>query len=431
MFVSVIGAGYVGLVAACCLANSGHQVKCIERDRSKCDMLAGGLLPFYEEDLEDLLSRGIKNGKLCFSTEIDSIKNTEIIIVAVGTPSRTDGKVDLSQIFRVMTDISEQVTEPVTLIMKSTVPPGLGLQLQKRFLSSKNGKVAYVSNPEFLREGRAVKDWYQPERIVVGSCNPAAVETVKMLYSDLEAPFCVMDVSSAEMVKYASNAFLATKISFINEIANLCELVGADITPVARAVGMDSRIGGSFLQAGLGYGGSCFPKDTKGLDFISTLNGHTFNLLKAVIEVNSRQRILAVRKLSRLLGSLCGKRIAILGLSFKPGTDDTRESPSLDIIRMLVDEGAEITAYDPMAILRQNAGTLPEFKLCGDSMTALSSCHAVVITTEWREFVDMDWEKAREEMCSPRVLLDGRNCLNPNKMRGLGFQYAGMGREYK
>ncbi|GBF34215.1 UDP-glucose dehydrogenase [Desulfocucumis palustris] len=428
MLVSVIGAGYVGLVAACCLANSGHRVKCVEHDRSKCEMLAGGLLPFYEEGLGDLLARGVKGGKLSFSTEIESIKNTEIIIVAVGTPSRPDGKVDLGQIFGVMTDISELATEPVTLIMKSTVPPGLGLQLQKRFLFQKSGKIAYVSNPEFLREGRAVKDWYQPERIVVGAETPEAVETVKSLYSDIEAPFCVMDISSAEMVKYASNAFLATKISFINEIANLCELVGADIIPVARAVGMDGRIGGSFLQAGLGYGGSCFPKDTKGLDFISTLNGHTFNLLKAVIEVNARQRILAVRKLSRLLDSLCGKKIAILGLSFKPGTDDTRESPSLDIIRMLGDEGAEVTAYDPMAVLRQNAGPLPEFTLCGDPLAALTSSHAAVITTEWREFLDMDWEKAWKIMSPPRVILDGRNCLDPHKIKSLGFQYAGMGR---
>jgi UDPglucose 6-dehydrogenase len=429
MTISVIGAGYVGLVAACCLANSGNDVICIEKNIEKCRILLSGQLPFYEDGLKELLNKGLDSHKLNFYSDIAAAKYSEVILVAVGTPSQPDGRVDLSQIFQVIKDIVEIVSTPITLIMKSTVPPGLGLQLQQRFLNSCSHTIHYVSNPEFLREGRAVKDWYQPERIVVGAESPGAVAAIKRIYADLKAPFCLMDISSAEMVKYASNAFLATKISFVNEIANLCELVGADIEPVARAVGMDKRIGGSFLQAGLGYGGSCFPKDTKGLDFISTLNGHTFNLLKAVIEVNARQRILAVRKLSRLLDCLCGKRIAVLGLSFKPGTDDTRESPSLEIIRMLIDAGAEVCTYDPMAILPHNHNMQPEFSICGDPLSALKNCHAAVIATEWQEFIDMDWEKAKKVMLPPQVVLDGRNCLNPSMMKAFGYKYAGMGRK--
>ncbi|KJS16326.1 MAG: hypothetical protein VR69_09740 [Peptococcaceae bacterium BRH_c4b] len=428
MNVSVIGAGYVGLVAACCLANSGHNVICIENNREKCLMLINGHVPFFEKGLEALLARGLENGKLNFYSNISYAKYSEVIMVAVGTPSQPDGRVDLSQIFRVMSEISEMISTPVTLIMKSTVPPGLGLQLQQRFLNGNSHLISYVSNPEFLREGRAVKDWYDPERIVAGTEIPGTIEILRKLYNDIGAPLCIMDISSAEMVKYASNAFLATKISFINEIANLCELVGADIEPVARAVGMDSRIGSHFLQAGLGYGGSCFPKDTKGLDFISTLNGHTFNLLKAVIEVNARQRVVAIRKLSRMLGTLCGKRIAVLGLSFKPGTDDIRESPSLDIIRMLVDEGAEVSAFDPMARLPQHRGIPQGFIMCTDVLDALESCHGAVVITEWREFVELDWEKAHSLMIPPRVVLDGRNCLDPLKLSALGYVYAGMGR---
>lgn len=334
MKVSVIGAGYVGLVAACSLTSSGHEVTCVEHEESKRNKLSNGFVPFYEEGLEKLLSSGLERGRLVFSGNIaDALKN-EVVLVAVGTPAQRDGRIDLSQVFNVATEITEKAFKSIVLVMKSTVPPGLGQQLQKRFFSGGKVKISYVSNPEFLREGQAVKDWYNPDRIVLGGDDSDALEMVKGLYNDIDAPVCIMDISSAEMVKYASNAFLATKISFINEIANLCELVGADIGPVARAVGMDKRIGSHFLQAGLGYGGSCFPKDTKGLDFISTLNGHTFNLLKAV---------------------------------------------------------------------------------------------AVVVATEWSEFVTADWRKIKEKMIEPYVVLDGRNCLDPSETRKLGFSYLGMG----
>lgn len=429
MMVSVIGAGYVGLVAACCLAHSGHEVTCIERDEQKREKIKKGQLPFYEHGLEELLAKGLESGRLNFYADLSQDMNAAaVMMVAVGTPSLPDGRVDLSQIYYVMKVISEQPVRPPVLVMKSTVPPGLGMSLQKLFLSGRETGTAYVSNPEFLREGQAVRDWYNPDRIVLGGGSRKAIELVKGLYWDIDAPVCVMDIASAEMVKYASNAFLATKISFINEIANLCELLGADISSVAPAVGMDRRIGSHFLQAGLGYGGSCFPKDTRGLDFISTLNGHTFNFLKAVIEVNFRQRILAVRKLSEQMGSLHGKRIGVLGLSFKPGTDDMRESPSLDIISMLLNEGARVSVYDPMADAGRKALLLSGCCIKSDALSAVSDCQAVVVATDWPEFLEMDWKEVRDRMDQPYLVLDGRNCLDPVKLRKSGFRYVGMGK---
>lgn len=428
MKISVIGAGYVGLVAACCLAHSGHEVICIERDHHKSKKIQGGFIPFYEEGLEKILVRGLSSGRLRISSDPSDAISADVVMVAVGTPSLPDGRIDLSQIYGVMEEISKKPFNPPVLVMKSTVPPGLGLDLQKRFLSGAGSGTAYISNPEFLREGQAVKDWYNPDRIVLGGDNHNALALMRDLYSDIDAPVCVMDVTSAEMAKYASNAFLATKISFINEIANLCDLLGADISSVARAVGMDKRIGNHFLQAGLGYGGSCFPKDTRGLDFISTLNGHTFNLLKAVIEVNFRQRILTVRKLTEQLGSLYGKRVAVLGLSFKPGTDDMRESPSLDIVRLLLDEGARVSAFDPRADTNRETFLMSRCSLFSDAMSAVSECHAVVVATEWKEFLEIDWPAVRERMVQPYVVLDGRNCLDPGKLKESGIRYIGMGR---
>jgi len=428
MKISVIGAGYVGLVAACCLANSGHEVTCIERDDQKRKKIQEGIVPFYEDGLEGLLVKGLESGRLSFSADLSKATSAPVVMVAVGTPSGPDGMVDLSQIYDVMTAVAEQPLKPRVLVIKSTVPPGLGAQLQRLFLSGKGSGTAYISNPEFLREGQAVMDWYNPDRIVLGGDNREAVELVKGLYRDIKAPVCVMDITSAEMVKYASNAFLATKISFINEIANLCDLMEADITSVSMAVGLDRRIGSHYLQAGLGYGGSCFPKDTRGLNFISTFNGYTFNLLKAVIEVNFQQRILAIRKLSQHLGSLGDKRVGMLGLSFKSGTDDMRESPSLDIIRMLINQGARVSAYDPKSGVGGEKLLPPGCKLHFDAMSAVSGCHAVVVATDWQEFTKMDWKAARERMLYPYVLLDGRNCLDPGKLRESGIRYIGMGK---
>lgn len=428
MKVSVIGAGYVGLVAASCLSRSGHDVTCLEKDEQKLAKLQSGQLPFYEEGLEKILREGLARGTLRFNRRIADSRDPEIVMIAVGTPARTDRRVDLSQIYEVVSEIVEQAVSPLLIVNKSTVPPGFGVDLRDRFLGKSRVPLSYLANPEFLREGMGVWDWYHPERIVIGGEDKTSIARLTRLYSDIEAPVLEMDISSAEMVKYAANAFLATKISFINEIANLCELVGADIQPVARAVGMDRRIGGEFLQAGLGYGGSCFPKDTCGLDFVSTCNGYAFNLLKAVIEVNNRQRVLALRKLRQALGRLHDKTVGVLGLAFKPGTDDVRESPSLEIISLLQDEGARIRAYDPLA-MHNARRCLPEnVTLADGTLAAAAGCHALLVATAWPEFLKVDWDKVKALMRPPYVILDGRNCLPGEKLAGAGFHYLSVGR---
>lgn len=424
----MVGAGYVGLVAACGLANSGHQVTRVEKDPARLSCLREGKVPFREEGLDELLHKAVGMGRLSFAAELTGAPPADITMVAVGTPSLPSGKVDLSQVQEVVAGVAAMVTEPVLLVMKSTVPPGTGAKLQERFLSKARVPIRYVSNPEFLREGRAVYDWYHPDRIVIGADDPTVVEQVKALYADIEAPVIHMDVASAEMTKYAANAFLATKISFINEIAHLCELVGADVLFVANAVGLDPRIGPHFLQAGLGYGGSCFPKDTSGLDFIASMNGHQFNLLKAVIEVNQRQRLEAARKLAAALGGLADKEIAVLGLAFKPGTGDVREAPAIDIIRLLLDEGARVRAYDPAAMEYARRVLPPDVTYTSTALQALDDAHATVVATEWPEFITLDWEAASHHMQPPRVVLDGRNCLPIEKLLACGLVYVGIGR---
>ena len=430
MNIAVIGTGYVGLVAACCLSNSGYKVVAVEKDLDKLGRLQQGIIPIYEEGLKDLFIEVVKCERLIFTHDLEeALAHTSVVFIAVGTPSMADGRVDLSQVNYASQTIMSLADRPVTVIMKSTVPPGTGKSICERFFCKARAPIRYVSNPEFLREGKAVWDWYHPDRIVIGSDDPEAIEQVIELYSDIDAPKVPMDVTSAEMVKYASNAFLATKISFINEVANLCERVGADIDSVASTVGMDKRIGSHFLQAGLGYGGSCFPKDTKGLDYISAFNGYNFSLLKSVIEVNAGQRVLAVRKLIQKLGGLADKRIAVLGLAFKPGTDDIREAPALDIIEQLISEGAQVTACDPMAVdnARQR---LPHgaVEFCLDPYQACAGCAAVILATEWEEFLLLDWERIKEGMSNPYLLLDGRNALDKTVMKKYGFLYAGFGR---
>jgi len=428
MKIAIIGAGYVGLSAAVCLSRSGHDVICIEKDLHKLTKLRAGRLPFREEGLQELLEEGITKKTLRFGETVNECLDAQLIMVAVGTPARQDGKIDLSQVYQVITEIVEYAVSPLLLVMKSTVPPGFGINIRERFLSQAKVPISYLYNPEFLREGVAVWDWYHPDRIVIGGDEEEAVAELTRLYSDIYAPVLTMDISSAEMVKYASNAFLATKISFINEIANLCELVGADILPVAHAVGMDERIGSQFLQSGLGYGGSCFPKDTCGLDFVSTCNGYAFNLLKAVIEVNNRQRIVALRKLRKALGTLHDKTIGIWGLAFKPNTDDVRESPALEIINLLLDEGAKIKAYDPLAM--ENAQKLLPDRVyfTSSAMSAAAESHALLVTTAWPEFISINCAQVRELMLAPHMVLDGRNCLPANELIDNELFYQGIGR---
>ena len=427
MNVTVVGTGYVGLVTGVCLAHSGHDVTCVDIDPSKVESLSAGTSTIYEPGIEDLLREGIDSGRLKFATPDGGWAKLigDITFVAVGTPMSLSGAADLSQVRTVVEALATEADRPFTLVMKSTVPMGTGKALRERYLSHARVRVGYVSNPEFLREGRAIEDWSKTDRVVLGGDEAADLDTVAALYDDVDAPIVRTDVASAETIKYASNAFLSTKISFINEIANVCDCVGADIDAVANGIGLDKRIGPQFLHAGIGYGGSCFPKDTRALDFISTLNGYQFDLLKAVIDVNNRQRLLPVIHLSRALNDLHHCRIAVLGLSFKPLTDDIRESPALDIIPLLIEEGAEVTTYDPVAA----EGDLGGAVRCDDVWEALEGASAVVLTTEWAELVGLDWTRVRSVMRDPAIVFDGRNALDAEVIRSAGLTYMAVGRD--
>lgn len=428
MNIAIVGTGYVGLVAACCLAKSGHLVAAVERDLVKLESLKKGKVPFYEDGLDDVLKEALTKGAITFTSNLPTaLEDASILFIAVGTPALPDGRADLSQVYTVAEQIIENSTHELIVVMKSTVPPGTGQNICSRIFNHSKFPIYYASNPEFLREGKSVWDWYHPDRIVIGCDNDDIARKISDLYSDIDSPKKIMDVTSAEMVKYASNAFLATKISFINEISNLCELVGANIDKVAPAVGMDSRIGAQFLQAGLGYGGSCFPKDTKGLDYISSFNGYRFSLLKAVIEVNARQRIMAIRKITKYLGDLRGRQIAVLGLAFKPGTDDVREAPALDIIKCLVDEGALVRVSDPMALEKARPLIQSSIELFSDPYDAIAGAEAILLATEWPLFINMDWKLIKKQMREPYLVIDGRNALNADKLLSLGYKYEGYG----
>lgn len=428
MKITVIGMGYVGLVTACGLASFGHQVLGVEKNHSKLKKLMQFESPIYEQGLDELLNKAAAEGDIQFTTELNGADGSDLIFITVGTPSTNSGHVDLSQVYTVINQLVHIITKPTILVMKSTVPPGTGEKIIRRFLNKCKTEVNYISNPEFLREGKALLDWFYPDRIVIGGKNNDSIQQVKNIYKKINAPKLVMGITSAEMVKYASNAFLATKISFINEIANICDLLGADIDEVAPAVGMDKRIGSDFLRAGLGYGGSCFPKDTKGLNFISTLHGYNFNLLKAVIEVNFQQRLKAVHKLHTMLGGLAGKKIAVMGLTFKPGTDDVRESPALDILSLLASEGAVVKACDPHG--KDNASKYFSRKIifCEDAYECAKGVQAVLLNTEWPQFIHLNWSIIKQTMQTPYFVYDGRNALDKKRLSKLGFKYCGVGR---
>lgn len=426
--ITVVGTGYVGLIQGVCLATSGYDVTCVDLDAEKVEMLSADQSPIHEPDLKQLLHIALTNGRLHFATPANGWTELigDIVFVAVGTPMAVDGSCDLSAVVDAVGTIAAKADHDIILVMKSTVPPGTGTYLQDRVIVGSPYGVAYVSNPEFLREGQAIRDWYGTDRIVLGGSDVAAMDAVRQLYEDVdETTVVVTDVTSAEAIKYASNAFLATKVSFINEMANVCEAVGADIDDVARGVGLDSRIGGQFLHAGIGYGGSCFPKDIRALDFIADDNGYRFTLLKAVIEVNARQRELPVRAVCKALRDLHGARVAVLGLSFKPDTDDVRESPALDVIKGLVYEGAAVRVYDPMA----SDIALPFGAVrVADVDHAVSGANAVVLVTEWPEFAALDWTYIARIIDKPRVVFDGRNALDSEALRAAGIKYIGVGR---
>lgn len=452
MKVSIIGAGYVGLTTAVSLAYLGHQIIAVDKDKKKLELLLRGKSPIHETGIEELLKEA--QGKICFTENIhEAATDAELIMVAVGTPAKPDGTADTGFVEQAAREIGQVLSanKAYTLVVKSTVPIGTSKRVEqviKRTLIERdvNVQVFTASNPEFLREGMALRDSLYPDRIVVGAEQAAAVEAVRRLYRPILEqtfvppsfvprpegyvlpPLITTDSTSAEMIKYSANAFLAVKISFINEIAGLCEKVGAHVTEVARGIGLDPRIGPRFLQAGLGWGGSCFPKDTSALLAIAEEYGYTMPIVKAARDVNFRQRYLIIEKLQRELKILRGKTIGILGLAFKPNTDDVRESPALALAGEFLQKGAMIRAYDPVAV--PNARMVlnnRDMEYCNDPYTVALECDTIILATEWEEFRHLNWLKIKELMKVP-IVLDARNFLNPGEIRKDGLEYLGIGR---
>ena len=422
MRVAVFGAGYVGLVTGACFADIGHDVVVRDVVAEKIDALRRGKVPIHEEGLDDLLEHNRE--RLRFTTDVDeSVEGAEVVYVAVGTPPTYSGDADLSAVWTVVDELP-RVDRRIVVAMKSTVPVGTGRTIRHRLDERGLENVGYVSNPEFTAEGTAVRDFKHPDRIVIGAFDPADAEVVECVHAGIDAPVIHCDVASAEMIKLAANAFLMTRISFINEIANVCEATGADVVKVAEGVGLDHRLGPHFLRAGIGYGGSCFPKDSLALKQLASNSGYHFQLLAAVIEVNELQKRRVIGKLERRLGSLRGKKVALLGLAFKPGTDDMRESPSLVLAGRLLAEGADVSAWDPVADGRVH---LDGVHIADSALDALDGADAAVLVTEWPELGELDWAEAGARM-RKRLLVDGRNMLDPSEMRALGFDYEGIGR---
>ena len=423
--VGVIGVGYVGLVTAACLAELGHHVVCRDIVPERVAMLQRGEVPIHEPGVPELLQRNAE--RLTFTLDMEDVfRDARIAIICVDTPPTASGDADLSRVEAVIAALPASA-EGAVLVMKSTVPVGTGTRVRSELDARGRQDVGYVSNPEFLREGSAVADFRQPDRVVVGGDRPDDVERVARLYQDLNAPILTTDIASAEMIKLASNAFLATKISFVNEIANVCERVGADVEEVARGMGMDSRIGQSFLRPGIGYGGSCFPKDVTALKQLAGNTGYSFQLLASVIEVNELQKRRVIGKLQDRLGSLRGRRVALLGLAFKPHTDDMREASSIVLASRLIAEGASVVAFDPVAAERAR-GVLPgAVEIAGSMLAAVTDADAVVIVTEWPEFRAVLSAEVHAAMRGP-LIVDGRNLLDPNEAVAAGFTYVPIGR---
>ncbi len=435
MHICVIGTGYVGLVTGTCFADFGVNVSCVDKDVEKIQTLNRGEIPIYEPGLKELVDKNINEKRLTFTTDLsEAIKKSLVIFIAVGTPPKDDGSADLSYIEEVARTIATNLNGYKVIVTKSTVPVGTGSLIEGIISKEQGGnhKFDVASNPEFLREGSALEDFMRPNRVVIGARSPQAIAILKDLYSPLyllETPFVVTDIETAELIKYASNAFLATKISFINEMANICERVGADIHMVAKGMGLDHRIGSKFLHPGPGYGGSCFPKDTMAITKIARSAGYTFRIVESVIEVNSLQRDLMMEKIKGLTGNLKGRRIGVLGLAFKPNTDDIRESPAMDIVAKLMAEGAEVSAYDP-ASMENAKKVMPSVKYCSDTYEVAEGSDALVILTEWNQFRKLDLTKIKKLLKSPKVI-DLRNIYEPEAMAKLGFEYVSVGRGEK
>ena len=431
MNICMIGTGYVGLVTGACLADFGMDVVCVDKDEAKIATLQRGHIPIYEPGLEEMVAKNKRAGRLRFTTDLKTaIEEALAIFIAVGTPPRPDGSPDLTFVRQVAKTIAVHMNGYKVVVTKSTVPTGTGKMIEEIVRENdQRHEFSIVSNPEFLREGSAVSDFLRPDRIVIGASDPRAVEVMQEIYSPLyllETPFVITDVASAELIKYASNGFLAVKISFINEIARLCELMGADVHDVAKGMGLDKRIGAKFLHPGPGFGGSCFPKDTAAAAEIARQNGYTFRIIEATIEVNRETKARMIHKIEAAVGPLAGLTAAVLGLSFKPETDDIRESPAIAVVTDLSKAGASVRAFDPAAMENARA-VLPEVHYATDAYDCAAGADFLVIATEWNEFRALDFARLTRAMKS-RTLIDLRNVYEPDAMREAGWAYTGVGR---
>jgi len=429
--IGVVGAGYVGLVTGACFSDLGNDVTCIDVDANRIATLKQGHLPIYEPGLEELIARNVAAGRLRFTNDYaEGIPGADFAFIAVGTPSGASGEADMRYCESAARSIAQAMTGPLIIVNKSTMPIGAGdwvTSIVRKELREP-WEFGVVSNPEFLREGAAVSDFFNPDRVVLGATDRRAAEVVSELYRPLNTTVLITDMRSSEMVKYASNAFLATKISFINEIAAICEQLGADVKDVARGMGYDRRIGAGFLDAGLGYGGSCFPKDVRALEYMASIHGCHPQLLRAVMEINRDVRRSFIAKLRTELGSLEGRTIGVLGLAFKPNTDDLRDAPALELIHLLQHEGAQTRAYDPAAMTNARPMLGDDVYFARDPYDLATGCDAIALVTEWNEFKELDMRRIHQAMRMP-VLLDGRNIYDPDEMVRIGFGYFGMGRQ--
>ncbi len=432
MRIAVIGTGYVGLVSGACFAEFGIDVTCVDVDVTKIEKLNNGVIPIYEPGLDQLVEKNVNAGRLHFTTDLRSaVEQALVVFLAVGTPPQEDGTPDMSYYRQAAKDVAEAMNGYKVLVTKSTVPVKTG-QWLREFVSDNlniDTEFGVASNPEFLREGAAIEDFMRPDRVVIGSNDPKAIDVMKELYRPLyliETPIVITSLEAAELIKYAANAFLATKITFINEIANLCDAIGCDVHDVARGMGMDNRIGRKFLHPGPGYGGSCFPKDTRALTTVADQFGVETRIVDAVIEANERQRDAMVPKIEKLVGGLGGKHFGVLGLSFKPETDDMRESPAIEILAALIKGGATIKAFDPVA-MEEAKHYITGIEYAADEYEAIDGADALIIITEWNQFRALNMEKVKSLLKAPKIA-DLRNIYEPKDMRELGFEYVGVGR---
>ncbi len=428
--IAIVGTGYVGLVTGACFAELGHSVLCLDKDVRKIATLKLGELPFFEPQLHELVIHNRQAGRLNFSDDVAAgVRDRSIVFIAVGTPVLPDDGVDLSQVCDVAATIGRELNGPKLVVVKSTVPVETCEMVAAIVAenSSQSHRVEVAANPEFLREGSAVDDFMRPDRVVIGAKSEHARHALQQLYEPLEAPIVLTDVRTAEMIKYTANSFLATKISFMNEIANICEVFNVDVKDVAYGIGLDQRIGTRFMQPGLGYGGSCFPKDVRGLERTARARGYEAQLIKTVEAVNQAQIVRTFHKIERALGSVEGRRVCILGLAFKPDTSDVREAPALRLIELLVAGGASVTAHDPIAIEGARAATGEGVKYCSDIYEAISGCDVLVLATEWEEYASIDFQLLRRLMRG-NIIVDGRNLFDPEKVVAEGLRYIGVGR---